>query len=429
MEQVFAGSTVLRWLALISLLLVLGYFLLALFAPHLPYKVDPPQAALESREYAHMLQSVADAPLMQGNKVRVLPNGENYFPAELEAIRAATHSVNLEAYIFSKGKMADQFIAVLADRARNGVKVKLLLDAMGSATTTRDYLKPILDAGGQVEFYHALKWYSWDRINNRTHRELIVIDGKKAFIGGSGIADHWMYEQDGKKRWRDTMVEVEGPVVSDIQGAFVENWVEASGELIVGTDYYPIEPTAGNVPAMIISSSAGVGRSTRARMLFQTLIASSQTSVYINTPYFLPDKSIREELARAAKRGVDVRIITPGVHSDHALTRSSSRRLYGDILQAGAKVYEYQPAMIHAKTLLVDGKWSVIGSTNVDNRSFELNDEVNMAAFDGEMTGGLTRDFMNDLKESQQITYEQWKNRPLWERGMELLGRIIERQQ
>jgi cardiolipin synthase A/B len=337
--------------------------------------------------------------------------------------------VNIEAYIFSKGKMAQQFINALADRARNGVKVKLLLDATGSMATTRDYLKPVLDAGGQAEFYHPLRWYSWDRINNRTHREMMIIDGKRAFIGGAGVADHWMYAEKGKQRWRDTMVMVEGPVVNDIQGTFVENWIEASGELIVGTDYYPIMEENGNVPAMVISSSAGVGRSTRARMIFQTLIASAKQTVYISTPYFLPDESIRQELVKAAKRGVDVRIITPGVHSDHALTRSSSRRLYGEILEAGAKIYEYQPAMIHVKALLVDGKWSVIGSTNIDNRSFELNDEVNLAAFDGDMTAGLTRDFLSDLNESQQITYEQWKNRPLWERGMELFGRIIERQQ
>ena len=429
MEQLFAGSMALRVFAVISIVLVLGYFLLGLFAPHLPYRVTPPAAPLESKEFAHMLQSVGSGALLRGNKVTVLPNGEQYYPAELGAIKNATHSVNIEAYIFSKGKMSQQFVDALADRARNGVKVKLLLDATGSMTTTRDYLQPILDAGGQAEFYHPLRWYSWDRINNRTHREMMIIDGKRAFIGGAGVADHWMYAEKGKQRWRDTMVMVEGPVVNDIQGTFVENWIEASGELIVGTDYYPIMEATGNVPAMVISSSAGVGRSTRARMIFQTLIASAQQTVYISTPYFLPDESIRQELVKAAKRGVDVRIITPGVHSDHALTRSSSRRLYGEILEAGAKIFEYQPAMIHVKALLVDGKWSVIGSTNIDNRSFELNDEVNLAAFDGEMTAGLTRDFMSDLNESRQVTFQQWKSRPLWERGMELFGRIIERQQ
>jgi cardiolipin synthase A/B len=225
------------------------------------------------------------------------------------------------------------------------------------------------------------------------------------------------------------MVMLEGPAVAALQGTFVENWLEATGEVIAGTDYYPVLSHTGGVAAMVVNSPAGAGRSTRARILFQTLMASAKTKIYVNTPYFLPDDSAREELARAARRGVDVRVITPGKQSDHTLTRSSSRRLYGEMLQAGVKIYEYKPAMIHVKSLLVDDTWSVLGSTNIDNRSFELNDEVNLAAFDGEMTGRLTQDFLNDLQNSDEVTYQSWSKRPLTERVTELFGRIIERQQ
>jgi cardiolipin synthase len=420
----------LRVVAALSLVLVTGWVLLALFAPHQPYNVDPPQASLASREYAHMLETVADSRLVPGNRTSVFANGENFYEAELGVIREARHSVNLEAYIFAKGDVSKRFVDALAERARNGVKVKLLLDAVGSFTTDEEYLRPITAAGGQVAFYHRLRWYSWDRANNRTHREIIVVDGRKGFLGGAGFADHWLHpDKNGKSRWRDTMVMIEGPAVAGLQGTFLENWLEATGEVIAGTDYYPVLPDSGSVAAMVVNSPAGAGRSTRARILFQTVMASAKTKIYLNTPYFLPDDSARAELAKAARRGVDVRVITPGRQSDHTLTRSSSRRLYGEMLEAGVKIYEYQPAMIHVKGLLVDDTWSVLGSTNMDNRSFELNDEVNVAAFDGEMTARLTQDFMKDLEQSDEVTYEEWKSRPLWERFTEEFGRIIERQQ
>jgi cardiolipin synthase len=426
----FAELTALRITAAISLILVTGWVLLALFAPHQPYNVDPPQAALNSPEFAHMLETVADARLTSGNKTTVFTNGENFYEAELGVIRGARHSVNLEAYIFSPGDVTKRFVDALAERARAGVKVKLLVDAVGSFSTGDDYLRPITSAGGQIGFYHRLRWYTWDRVNNRTHREIIVVDGKKAFLGGAGFADHWLHtDKHGKKRWRDTMAMIEGPAVAAVQGTFVENWLEATGEVIVGTDYYPILPPTGNVAAMVVNSSAGAGRSTRARILFQTLIASAKARLYVNTPYFLPDISARAELAKAAQRGVDVRIITPGKHIDHSLTRSSSRRLYGEMLQAGVKIYEYRPGMLHVKSLLVDDTWSVLGSTNIDNRSFELNDEINLASYDGDMTARLNQDFLNDLRESDEVTYQQWQDRPWTERLTELFGRLIERQQ
>jgi cardiolipin synthase len=416
-------------LAITVIIFVSAWLILFLFRPQLHYKVEAPAAALDSQEFAHMLESVTGARLHPQNKIQVLANGENFYKAELEAIAEAQHSVNIEAYIFERGEVSKRLVDALIERAQHGVKVKVVIDAVGSFANTKDYFESLTQAGGQMNWYHPLRWYNWDRVNNRTHRELIVIDGKKAFIGGAGFADHWLNDKKKNKRWRDTMVMVDGPVVSAVQGTFVENWLRASGEVISGTDYFPVMPGEGSSPAMVINSSATTGGSTRARILFQILLASAKHTIYVSSPYFLPDSDIRDELLRAVRRGVTVKIITPGVRSDHAVTRSSSRRLYGDLLKGGVQISEYQPAMIHAKILIVDGQWSVVGSTNMDNRSFEINDEVNLAAFDGEMCRRLTEDFMKDLESSRAMTYDEWKRRPLRERITETLGELIQRQQ
>ncbi|MCU1285978.1 MAG: phospholipase D/Transphosphatidylase [Acidobacteriales bacterium] len=423
------GQNKLHVFAIVALIFLAAWLILTLFQPQMHYRVQASSAPLESQEFWWMLESVTDARLQQHNKIQVLPNGENFYKAELATIAQAQHSVNIEAYIFQKGEVAQKFIDSLTERARNGVKVKLVIDALGSFSNSKEYFKSLTDAGGEVNWYHPLRWYNWDRANNRTHRELMVIDGKKAFIGGAGIADHWLNDKGDKKRWRDTMVLIEGPAVSALQGTFVENWLESSGQIISGIDYFPLIQGEGSSPAMVVNSTASQGGSTRARVLFQALLASSKSTIYMSSPYFLPDGDVRDELVRAVKRGVSVKIITPGKSSDHAVTRSSSRRLYGDLLQNGVQIYEYQPTMIHAKILVVDGKWSVVGSTNMDNRSFQLNDEVNLAAFDGDMSRRLTEDFMNDLQASQLVTYEDWKKRPILERLTESLGAIIQREQ
>jgi cardiolipin synthase len=335
------------------------------------------------------------------------------------------------------------------------VKVKVILDAIGSFTTPNSYFKDLCAAGGRVEWYQPIRWYTFKRLNNRTHRELMVVDGRVGFIGGAGIADQWYKGEKKHPRWRDTVARVEGSLVVGLQTTFVENWLEAAGEILSCDEYFPDEmwprgqggseerkesssvetsdtPDAGEEihAGLVVLSAPSAGRSTRARVLFQTLLASARKTIRINSPYFLPDRSTRREMIKAAKeRGVDVRIITPGPHADHALTRSSGRRRFGELLLAGIKISEYQPAMIHAKVLIVDGVWSVIGSTNFDNRSFDLNDEVNLAAADRGLAKRLEEDFESDWRESKVITYEDWKRRPLTERLQELLGRLIERQQ
>jgi cardiolipin synthase len=360
----------------------------------------------------------------------VLTNGEVFYEVELEAIRNARHNINIEAYIFQKGRVASRFIEALIERARAGVTVSLVIDAIGSFATWDSYLKPLRDAGARVERYHPIRWYTLPRINNRTHRTLIIVDGQVGFIGGAGVGDHWLYGKRNSTRWRDTMCRVTGEVVTDLQSTFVENWVEASGEVLAGPEYFPRCEAAGGTKAMVVDSSPSIGASTRARLLFQTLLASARKSIYIMTPYFLPDRSAREEMVRAIKeRGVELKIITPGKHADHLLTRTSSRRLYGQLLKAGAEIYEYQPAMMHAKVMIVDDCWIVVGSTNFDNRSFGLNDEVNLAAFDRDLAERLSQDFALDLTESLAVSYDEWKRRSLFERAHEWLGWVLERQQ
>ena len=419
-------------IAVIAIAFLSFMLFLALFEPGLDYKISlKPTVSLESDEFVYLLEAVSDAKANRHTRVEVLTNGDVYYEAELAAIRAAKTSINLEAYIFQKGEVTKKFVEALTERAKNGVEVRLALDAIGSFASWDSYFAELRAAGGRVAWYHPFRWYTLPRINNRTHREIIVVDGRIGFVGGSGFADHWLIGKKNNPPWRDTMFRVEGDAVSSIQATFVENWLEASGEILVSEEFFRFdEAETGNTAALIVNSSPSMGRSTRARILYQTLLASAQANLHITTPYFLPDRSVRAELLRAIKeRGVEVKIIVPGRHSDHLLTRRSSRRLFGDLLKAGARIYEYEPAMIHAKTMMVDNLWSVVGSSNFDNRSFGLNDEVNLAARDRTLAARLEEDFARDLSESREVTYEEWRRRSIFERAHEWLGWLLERQQ
>jgi cardiolipin synthase len=403
---------------------------LALFEPSLRYRVSkPPSSPLDSDMFDRILATLADSSLHKATKIDVLTNGENFYEAELAAIRQAKRSVNLEAYIFQKGEVTKRFVEALTERARAGVKVNLVLDAIGCFATWNSYFKELREAGGRVEWYHGFKWHQLPRLNSRTHREILVVDCEIAFIGGAGFADHWLISKPKSARWRDTMCRIEGDAVSAIQATFVENWLESSGELLTEDEYFCFNEADCDSVTLVVDSSLTSGQSTRARMLFQTLIASAKERIDITTPYFLPDKGLRRELVRAVERGVKVTVICPGKHNDHVLTRRASRRLYGSLLKVGAEIYEYQPSMIHAKTLIVDGRWSVFGSTNLDHRSFSINDEVNVASNDVQLATRFREDFARDLAVSKKMTYRAWRHRPIIERFTEFWGRILERQQ
>jgi len=414
-------------------IVVLAFLLfIALFQPNLKYKITAPTSeSLNSPEFFRTLEALTDSKIEPHTSVDVLPNGENFYAAELDAIRKAEKNVNLEAYIFKDGEVATRLIDALTERAKAGVKVHVVLDGVGSgiATTKKDFEK-LPQAGGKVSFYHPLRWYNLSRYNNRTHREILVVDGKVGFVGGAGIADYWWKSKEKNPRWRDNMFRITGDAVTSLQGTFVENWLQASEEVLNGLEYFPDGANAGKVTALVVNSTPSVGGSTRARILFQTLLASARKNIQITTPYFMPDESVRKELINAVqKRGVEVTVLTAGDHNDHWLSRTSSRRLYGDLLQAGVKIYEYQPSMIHAKVMVIDGLWSVVGSTNFDNRSFGLNDEVNLAGCDPDLAGSLTQLFRQDLTDSREISYQEWNSRPWHEKLREWSGWLLERQE
>jgi cardiolipin synthase A/B len=421
----------LRWFAVISMLAIVSWVLIDLFGPIPKYQLNPPpRAELNSPEFLREMEALADSRLEPHTRIEPLPNGVNFYEAELAAIGAAQKSIDWEAYIFAKGETARRIVDKLTERARAGVRVNLVMDAVGSLTTPKNFFDELRLAGGHVEWYHPVRWYNWPRANNRTHRELIVIDGAVGFLGGAGVADHWWHGVKKDAPWRDTMFRVTGDAVRSLQGVFVENWLESSGQILTGERYFPAAANSDGATAMVVDSSPSQGGSTHARILYQTLIGSARKSLKITTPYFLPDESLRKELVRAIQeRHVRVQILVPGKHSDHSMTRSSSRGTYGDLLRAGAEIYEYQPAMIHAKIMIVDDLWSVVGSTNLDHRSFGWNDEVNLAAMDPVLAAQLGANFQEDLARSHRQSLEEWERRPVWERGMEWLGWLIAREQ
>jgi cardiolipin synthase len=415
------------YLTVIGGVFIAWLILVVFFTPAIPYFVEEPVDP-RSEHFILVLESTCNTKLHLDNKVDVFTDGTAFYPAMLDAIRSATDTVNLECYIFKKGEIADQFIEVLSERARAGVKVTIVLDAIGSFGILRGVAPRLREAGCRVERYQALRWYSLARLNNRTHREILVVDSRVAFVGGAGIADWWAGPHAGKPIWRDMMARIEGPVVDNIQGVAAENWLECCGEILTSMRTYHPQRPAGNTPAFAIKSSPA-DRATVSRVLFQTLVESSTYRVLISTPYFLPDKAFRRAFVRTARRGVEILVIVPGSHTDQRWVRLASRRMYGGLLKSGVRIFEYGGGMTHVKSLLVDDLWAVIGTTNVDNRSFEHNDEVNLAVRDEAVTARITSDFLNDLGRSREITLRDWERRPVWEKLVGTVAWILERQQ
>ena len=412
---------------IIGLAFLIWLLLVFLFTPRIDYRVATPLRP-DSDDFLRVIQSTCQATVHHHNRVEVLTNGAQFYPAMRDAILRAEASVNVEAYIFAPGEAADMLIDAMVARARDGVDVRLVLDAIGSALMGGESARRLRDAGCHIRFYQPLKWYRLARLNNRTHRELLIIDGRVAFTGGAGVADWWLKPVDGKPAWRDTMARIEGPIVASLQGVFAENWLECGGEILSSPrDWPPLEP-AGTTVAMLVKSSPS-DRATSSRVVFQMLVEGAVSEIDISTPYFLPDRSLRQALIRAARRGVRVRVVVPGKRTDQGLVRLASRRMYGELLSSGVRIFEYRSAMTHVKALLIDGTWALIGTTNVDNRSFEHNDEVNVAFREGAVVVRLERDFASDLAASDEITSAGWNRRPLAEKLVGPVCWILERQQ
>jgi cardiolipin synthase len=403
---------------------------LKLFGPALPYGMpQPPNDPLDSDEFVRFLSITTNAVCHHDSAIEILRNGEEFYPAELDVIRHARKNVNLLFYEFLKGDVADEFIEALTERARAGVQVKLVLDAIGSFATRDSYFDGLRSAGGRMEWYRPLGWNTWTHMDNRTHRKVIIADGEIGFIGGAGVADHWMKAGEWGPAWRDTMLRVEGSAVGGLVSVFAENWVECSGEMLSGAEQFPLLSNPGQNRCLVINSTPH-RESTRVRILFQTLLDCARHSIRITTPYFLPDRSVLEAMVRAMhKRNVSVQILTAGLGSDHPSLSKLSEATTVRLLKSGAEVYEYQPGMIHAKLMTIDGMWSVAGSTNFDHRSFALNDEVNIAVLDRDLAASLDKDFVNDVKRSIRRTVEMSKERSASVRLMDKLGELIRREE
>jgi cardiolipin synthase len=415
------------WLAVAGALFLVWLILVLLFTPGIRYHLRA-RVPLDGPAFRRTLEATCQAAVHSGNRLEVLTNGAAFYPAMLEAIRGAQRSINMECYIFHPGVTASRFMEALCDRARHGVTVTLVIDAIGSSGMGRAEVTALTAAGVRVAYYQPLQWYSLARFNNRTHRELLIIDGRTGFMGGAGVADWWSGDDPKQPAWRDTMVKVEGPIVAALQGVFAENWLESRGEILTGDEFFPVLAPAGDLLAFVVKSSPA-DRATVSRVAFQMLIEGARREVLINTPYFLPDRALRKVLVDAAGRGVRLSIVVPGSRTDQRWVRLASRRGYEPLLAAGVRIFEYQPAMHHCKMLIVDDSWAVVGSTNVDNRSFEHNDEVNIAVFDAEIAARLHGDHERDRAASREITLDTWRRRPWWEKSLRPVIWILERQQ
>ncbi len=415
------------YLTIIGAGFIAWLIIVILFTPHIPYHIER-EIDATSDYFVHMIESACQTRLDEGNKVEIFTDGPTFYPAMLEAIRSAGETINMECYIVHKGEVRDLFVKALAERARAGVRVTLVADAIGSFGAFRSTANPLREAGCRVLPYQGLSWHRLARLNNRTHRELLVIDGRVAFIGGAGLADWWLKPTRRKPVWRDMMARVEGPVVASILGIVAENWLACCGEILTGPDVYKPRAKAGNAAAFALKSSPA-DRATASRVLFQTLVEGATRSVRIATPYFLPDKAFRRALIRTARRGVKISVVVPGRQTDQRWVRLASRRMYGQLLEAGVRIFEYKPGMTHVKMLVVDNLWSAIGTTNLDNRSFEHNDEANLAVRNEAVAHRLVKDFDADIVRSKEILLTSWERRPLWEKLLGSVAWILERQQ
>lgn len=373
-----------------------------------------------SPDFERALGSLLGPGIVGGNAVTELLNGDQIFPPMLAAIQGAKKSITFETYIYWSGDIGKQFADALSERARTGVRVHVLLDWVGSAKMDESYLTEMKEAGVQIEKFHKPHWYNLARLNNRTHRKLLVVDGQVGFTGGVGIAPQWMGNAQDPDHWRDSHYLVRGPVVAQMQATFLDNWLKVTGKVLHGALYFPPIAPAGAQKAQMFSSSPSSG-SESMQLMYHLAITAAERSIDLSVAYFVPDELTQKHLMDALARGVRVRFITPGEHTDTDTVKAASRATWGPLLQAGALIYEYQPTMYHCKVMIVDQLLVSVGSTNFDNRSFRLNDEANLNVYDAAFARRQTEVFEDDLKRSRRVTYEEWLNRPLREKAHEKL--------
>ncbi|GMU65856.1 MAG: cardiolipin synthase B [Acidobacteriota bacterium] len=355
-----------------------------------------------------------------GNQVTALQNGAEIFPAMLAAIRSARHSVTFETYIYWSGKIGKEFSAALAERARAGVPVHVTIDWAGSAKLDQVLVDEMTAAGVEFERYRPLRWYNLGRFNNRTHRKLLIVDGRVAFTGGVGIADPWGGRAQDPEHWRDSHFRVEGPAVAQFQAAFNDNWMKITGRVLRGPAYFPELLPAGTMPAQLFIASPA-GGSESMHLMYLMAVASAARTIDLAAAYFVPDELLIEALIEARRRGVRVRVLLPGPHIDSETVRIASKREWGPLLREGVEIHLYQPTMMHTKALVVDAELVSVGSTNFDYRSFRLNDEASLNVFDVGFAAHMTTVFERDLRDATAFTFAMWQARPLRERIAETI--------
>jgi cardiolipin synthase len=383
------------------------------------YPVDSPQ-------FQWVMGNALAPPLVGGNQVQALVNGNEIFPAMLDAIRSAQTSITLETYIYWSGSVGRQFTDALIERSKQGVRVKVLLDWFGSSLD--DALLDEMRAGGvDIHRYNPPAWHNLQRMNHRTHRRLMVVDGRVGFTGGAGLADKWGGDAQGPDHWRDTHFRVEGPVTTQMQAAFIDNWIATTGEVLHSLDYLPPVGNSGTASAQLFTASPG-GGSKSMQLLYLMAITSATKSIDLSAAYFVPDEVALKSLVAALKRGVRVRIILPGPHMDSFLVRHASRAMWGDLLAHGAEIHEYQPTMFHCKVMVVDGLWVSVGSTNFDSRSFSINDEANLNVYDAPFAESMTAIFEDDLRQSKRVSLQDWQDRGWWTRALDATATLLRSQ-
>jgi len=391
-----------------------------LFAAIFTYLVTPPTvsptyglastAPLRSDEFLATISGATGVPFIGGNRIELLNNGDEFYPAMLKAITEAQSSITIEAYIYWAGEIGRKFSDAIAKRSLAGVDVKILLDAVGSSTIGSEILKTLHDSGCQVRWYNKMFWRTIGRFNNRTHRKSLIIDGNLAFTGGAGIADHWLGNAQDPKHWRDVQIRLEGPGAVPLQTGFAQNWLATTGEIVTGPRYFPKIKPAGPIAVQTIISSPA-GGSSAVRTMYYLSIVFAQRKIYIANAYFIPDESGVDILISARKRGVDVKLMLAGIYNDMKLARYGGIHLYGRLLEAGVEIYEYNRTMLHQKTMVVDGAWITVGTTNFDNRSFALHEESNVCSYDTTLAERLEQIFFEDLTACVRIDLESWKRR------------------
>ena len=381
-----------------------------------------------SDDFAGAAEALTGAPISNGNRVELLVNGDRIFPAMLETVRGAKRTLCVQTYVYWRGGIARELAGAICERAREGVECSVILDALGAAKMDSSLVDDMEDAGVRVVRFRPPKPYAIKRLTNRTHRRLLIADGRVGMTGGVGVAAEWEGDAEDPDHWRDTHVRVRGPVVRGFMGAFAENWLEATGEVLAGPGYLPgLRALRGGHRAQLVRSRAGVG-DTNAEALYYLAIASATSEIALTAAYFVPRPAFIEALQRAAERGVVVRILVPGPHIDKEFVRLAGGAAYQSLLDAGVEIHEYQPTMLHAKAMVVDGRWACVGTINFDNRSFQLHDEVALCVWGEEFAGELLDVFENDLSRSERIDPDRWRGRRVDRRLAEAMAKLARRE-